>query len=462
LLTHKGPNWLIFSYFFNIDGKASSQHIDDRIPHLIALGIKPALISSICSERCSDVAHHRVPSIAPSGIRFELRYLKRRSRIFRFAAFPLLLVVLPLYCIEKALINLESEWSWFAPALLRGLMLCRKRRPDLIYSTGGPPCAHLAAGLLARWTKIAWIAELQDPIVFKGWRRSKAALKLNSQLERFILGEASAVVFLTEGAREKSLQRTNPGKASKTHVIYPGAGPRAQQQGVYRTEGFCRFAHFGSLAGTRSPEKFLEAFEILLDRKPELIEKVRLHFYGPTDSLCGKIIDRFKHTEIISNFGKIPRLEALEEMQRCDALVLIQNLDDLSYETIPSKVYEYLQAKRPILALVYRNPHLRAMLLEQGHFVATGDSPTEIREQIERILEKWRKADRNLEDLPDSPYTVGNAVEKLMAIPLELAVSSRDVVKPGSTGKYMSPAAETAARRGPLCPKNRSGAPGAV
>ena len=102
-------SWIIFSYFFNIDGKASSQHIDDRIPHLASLGVKPFIVSSICAERSSDVTHFRVPSVAPSGVRFELRYLKRRNKVFKFAAIPLLMTILPLYLIEKTIINLESE-----------------------------------------------------------------------------------------------------------------------------------------------------------------------------------------------------------------------------------------------------------------------------------------------------------------------------------------------------------------
>jgi hypothetical protein len=412
-----GPrrSWIIFSYFSNIDGKASSQHIDDRIPHLASLGVKPFIVSSICAERSSDVTHFRVPSVAPSGVRFELRYLKRRNKVFKFAAIPLLIIILPLYFIEKAIIDLESEWSWFPLAFLRGLVLCTKFHPELIYSTGGPPSAHLAAGLLARWVKMPWIAELQDPIVFKDWKRSKAALKINSRLERFILQNASAVVFLTEGARERAVQRTNV-DASKTHVIYPGACPADGPQTISQKGDLCHFAHFGSLGGSRNPGTFLEGIQILLDQNPDLIEKVRLDFYGAMDSFSGKLIDRFKYREVVTYFGKVPRLEALRAMRKSDALVLIQNLDDLSYETIPSKVYEYLRTDRPILGLVYQNPHLKKMLLERGHFAAEADSPAGISEQIAQILQRWGTKDWDFLNSPNSPYTVQDAAEKLLAI----------------------------------------------
>jgi hypothetical protein len=412
-----GPcgSWIIFSYFFNIDGKASSQHIDDRIPHLASLGVKPFIVSSICAEPSSDVAHFRVPSVSPSGVRFELRYLRRRNKVFKFAAIPLLIIILPLYFIEKTIIDLESEWSWFPLAFLRGLLLCTKFHPELIYSTGGPPSAHLAAGLLARWVKMPWVAELQDPIVFKDWKRSKTALKINSRLERFILQNASAVVFLTEGARERAVQRTHV-DASKTHVIYPGACPTDGPQTVSQHGDLCRFAHFGSLGGSRNPGTFLEGIQILLDQNPDLIEKVRLDFYGAMDSFSGKLIGRFKYREVVTCFGKVSRLEALRAMRKSDALVLIQNLDDLSYETIPSKVYEYLRTDRPILGLVYRNQHLKKMLLERGHFAAEADCPAGISEQTAQILERLGRGDWDALNFPHSPYTVQDAAEKLLAI----------------------------------------------
>jgi hypothetical protein len=411
-------SWIIFSYFFNIDGKASSQHIDDRIPHLASLGVKPFIVSSICAERKLDVAHFRVPSVAPSGVRFELRYLARRNKVLKFAAIPLLMTILPLYLIEKTIINLESEWSWFPLAFLRGLLLCRECHPELIYSTGGPPSAHLAAGLLARWVKMPWIAELQDPIVFKDWKRSTTALKINSRLERFILRNASAVVFLTEGARERAVRRT-AADAAKTHVIYPGACAADEPQAIYSKTDLCRFAHFGSLGGSRNPGTFLEGLKIVLDQNPQLIEKVRFDLYGTTDSFSEKLIARFKYRKVVTDFGKVPRLDALRAMRKSDALILIQNLDDLSYETIPSKVYEYLRTDRPILGLIYKNPQLEKILLEQGHFPVEADSPAEISVRITQILERWDRGDPDARSFPDSPYTVRDAAEKLLAISTE-------------------------------------------
>ncbi len=60
-----------------------------------------------------------------------------------------------------------------------------------------------------------------------------------------------------------------------------------------------------------------------------MIEKVRFDLYGAMDSFSGKLIDRFKYREVVTDFGKVPRLEALMTMRKSDALVLIQNPDDV-------------------------------------------------------------------------------------------------------------------------------------
>lgn len=416
-------HWLIFSYFSNIDGKASSQHIDDRLPYLQSLGKRPVLLSSVCGERRLDVPHYRVPSAAPSGIRFELRYLKRRNRALKLALLPVLLVVLPFYFLEKIIINLESEWSWFPFAFLRGAYLCGKFRPEIIYSTGGPASAHIAAGLVSHFREIPWIAELQDPLVYKDWSRSRTALKINSALERFILRKASAVIFMCEGAKERSLKRTGTDPA-KVHVIYPGASPDVEPRVEYSKGKFCHFAHFGSFGGSRNVQNFLEALHIVFSKNPDLAETVRFDLYGTLDKLSRKLTAEFKYPGVVIDHGKIPRRDALCEMQRSDVLVMIHNLDDLSYEYIPSKFYEYLQMKRPVLGLVYRNAHLKRLLEDRGHFAAEADSATGIAENILDIMEIWGRGDLALPESASSPFTVEAAVKELVDLCEHVTVGS--------------------------------------
>jgi glycosyltransferase involved in cell wall biosynthesis len=408
-----GIRWLVLSYFSRIDGMACAQHIDDRIMRLHSQGIEPLMLTSVCGERWRGLVHEQAFSAAPSGLRFELRHLKKRRGMSRIWAILFNLLILPLYLCEKLIIDLDSQWSWFPFAILRGERMCRTHGPHLIYSTGGPASAHLAAALIARRHNIPWIAEFQDPLVHNDWLRSKRALKVFTWLERLICTRADAVIFLTDQARRNADKRT--GLDRRGWTVYPGADPTAMPQVAYTKGEFCHFAHFGSLGGSRNLKVFLEALRMLLDERPELERVIRLDLYGSCDRLSQRLIDEFPAQCVIRDHGRIPRQESLVAMKRCDVLLLIQNTEEFSSETIPSKTYEYLHVGRPVLGLVHHNPELGQMLSALGHTQVAANSPEAVKQSIRDCYDRWMR-DGILSQPSASPYTVAAAVEGIVSI----------------------------------------------
>jgi hypothetical protein len=407
--------WLILSYFSAIDGMACAQHIDDRLPYLAKRGVIPVMLTGICGGRCPERINVRVPSVAPSGLRFELRHLKRKNRYMKLLAPLLTLILLPCYLLEKLLIDLDSQWSWFPLAIFRGFFLCGEYRPELIYSTGGPASAHVAAAIISSWRDIPWIAEFQDPLVCDDWLRSGRALKVFTWLERFVCTRAKVVIFLTQGAKERADIRTGLGVRGK--VIYPGAEPVGKSTQHYSRGEYCRFAHFGSLGGSRNLKVFLEGLSLLLEERPELADLIRMDIFGTCDQLSHRLMKRFSHPQIITDFGRVPRKESIAAMERSDILLLIQNTEEFSTETIPSKVYEYLHTGRPILGLVYRNAELTELLIGLGHLAVDAASALEVKNGIARMVEQWRSGGY----VPrPSPYTVEAAVDSLICVAAHL------------------------------------------
>jgi glycosyltransferase involved in cell wall biosynthesis len=407
--------WLIVSYFSGIDGMACAQHIDDRIPLFLANGVTPVLLTGICGPGRSDVVQARIPSMAPSGIRFEARHVFRRMGLrgagYKVLEAILLLPLLPFYLLEKLLIDLDSQWSWFPLAAVRGYFLARRYRPEVIYSTGGPASAHVAAGLIARWTGIPWIAELQDPLVHDDWQRGRRALRVMRRVERFVCRNASRVVFLTEGARERAAARTGFGEKGTT--VYPGADARIFPETVREKGPFCRFAHFGSFGRSRNPEVFLEALRRLFLERPGTEQVIRLALYGTCDRRSQQRIEAFPWPEVVQYHGRVTRKESLSSMRRADVLLLVQNTDDFSAETIPSKTYEYFHAGRPVLGLVYRNPELAGMLRSLGHRVADAADAAAVKKAVTALYEDWKNG--TVADPLPSPYTAEGAVKGILA-----------------------------------------------
>ncbi|HEY3488736.1 MAG TPA: glycosyltransferase family 4 protein [Candidatus Deferrimicrobiaceae bacterium] len=413
MISPAASRWLVLSYFANIDGMAPSQHIDDRLPHLRRLGIAPILLTGPCCDPIEGMIHARVASVAPSGLRFELRHFRRRSAgAIRMLGTLASAALLPAYLLEKLAADLDSQWSWFPRAARKGRALCRENAPNLIYSTGGPWSAHVAAARIARTTGLPWIAELQDPLVHGDWLRSRVALRVAASVERMIFRDASAVVYLTQAARDAAESRT--GVSGKAVCIYAGAEPFPDPPPLVAKKASCRFAHFGSLGGSRNLKVFLDALAMLFRDHPDLADKAGLDVYGTVDRLSRALIEAFPWANAVTIHGRVPRRESLAAMRRADVLLLIQNTEEFSIETIPSKTYEYLHAGRPVLGLVYRNPELYAMLEGAGHVAADGADPAAVKEAALRLILSRESAG---ESAPKpSPYTVAAAVDALASL----------------------------------------------
>lgn len=425
---------LVISYFSKVDTLAPSHHIDDRLPYLSEKA-DVVLLSSSCGSRNEDVfAHTRIPSPAPSGIRYELRhFLKRRCRTKltrKFWEALVLVPVLPLYLLEKIILKLDSTWSWFLTASVTAWVLAIKHRPKAIYSTGGPVCAHLAAIITSRLTGIPYVAEFQDSVVNKHAAPGWLERLLMKWVEGIVFRTADKVVFLTGKAAQSAEARHGKGKA--VH-IYAGGEPFPKRPAAHENGPVLRFSHFGSLGGSRNLDCFLDALEELLDESPELKDKIVLELYGHSDRKVLKRIEESSHRGAVHAKGKIKRSDSLGLMTSTDVLLLIQNADVVASESIPSKTYEYLHAGRPILALVYRNPELKAMLEEYGHIVCEADDRQAVKKALRKFVSLWEK--KYLEpSLMDSRYTVEAAVSKLFNLWSMAGVVKKGKVKPRPAG----------------------------
>ena len=412
-----GPCWLILSYRANIPGSACSQHLDDRLPHFREQGIEPILLTGPVGERSTRWRHFRTISLAPSGIRFEVRHFLRRHLRkrwqFKVAETLILLPVFPFYLLEKLIINLESEWSWFLWAAVRGTFLCRRFQPGVIYSTGGSASAHVAGLLISRRTGIRWLAETQDPLVHDhDWQRSRLVLALYQRLEKMIARRADHFIFLVEAARRHAADRV--GRPDMGVVIYPGGRPESFGTATYRKNSHCHFAHFGSLAGTRNLEVFFRALAGLIREEPEIGRLARVDVYGSFDGLSERTMRELQLEDVVRVHGPVAREKALAAMESVDCLLLIQNIIYFSCETIPSKVYEYLLAGRPILALLYQNDELAAMLDSDHHRCVPADDRQAVQAGIRSMLDRYQHTD--FSSRPDGRWLVRDAVSRLIEL----------------------------------------------
>jgi len=420
-----GSTWLLLSHGFNMDGRAASQTITDKIPHLLAHGINPIVLSAVTGRRDGVLEHHQLLPVSPVGLRFDLRFIFRRhiksKPVYKIAVGLMTLLLLPFYILEKLFIRLEPQWSWFIPAYFAGARIIKKRKPSVIYSTGGANSAHLAGYLLARRFGLPWVAEIHDPMVYEHWERRKMAYRFAGWLEGKICERADVAIWFVEPTLERARQR-HPALGDRGKVMIPGADAPSFGKIPYQRGPELVIGHFGSMSPTRNLETFAQALGQLLQKRPELADILRLEIYGSgvdgiseraLADLPSDVVRVFGRLEMDPVTGESGRDRVLKRMQTVDALLLLHGMHRFCEEYIPSKLYEYLWTQRPILALTWHNPHLDRILEENGHWAVPTDDIAGIVAALGELVKKW-KADQLQDSGKISPYTTAAAVDQLV------------------------------------------------
>lgn len=418
--------WLVLAHAFNMDGRAASQTITDKLPHLEAAGVELVVLSGVSGRHDARFEHYQLWPAGPAGIRFELRHVLRKrlgsGLGYRAVMLPISLLLLPFMFVEKLLRPVESSWSWWLSAYIKGRSLARGRKFDLVYSTGGAFAAHVAGAAIKRATGLPWLAEVHDPMVTPGTTPSTAQQKMQARVETTICEGADVAIWFTDQALA-SAQRRNPSLGARGHMMLPGVDAPPYALTPYQAGEVFVLGHFGSLSETRNLVTTIAAFDLLLDRQPQLKGKVELHVYGgPLDPLSAAAAASAKHG-FLRHFGRIEldpitgksgREQILQRMRNADVLLLLHGLEPICAEYIPSKMYEYLWMQRPILALVHQNPQMADILLQAGHQVKDAAiSAEDLSTALQTLALTWQAS-----GLPDSlqpnPYTTAAAVQKLL------------------------------------------------
>jgi len=193
------------------------------------------------------------------------------------------------------------------------------------------------------------------------------------------------------------------------------------------------FAHFGSLAKDRNLSMVIRSLHSFLKTSPFWQGRLRLDVYGAKlDDFSREGLDAFPLGDVLVEHGRLEydpisgksgRQQVLQAMRCCDVLIILHgsNVDAGSY--VPSKVYEYLQAMRPIVALTRKDTELAQILLARNHFIVDPLDEQGLVEVLKHLTDLWEH-DGLTDRSGNSPYTVQAAVGRLLEITESVAPRS--------------------------------------
>jgi glycosyltransferase involved in cell wall biosynthesis len=254
------------------------------------------------------------------------------------------------------LFALPDRWaSWWLDAVRLGKAEIRRSRPDLIWSTYPISTAHLVGLTLARASGRPWIADFRDPMINGDYPSDRWQRRAWSAIELRVLREAAVCVFTTENAAQTYRTRY-PDSADKCVVISNGydeaafTDVRPARPGV--KPDTLLLLHSGAIyPQERDPCPFFAAVRGLLEARVLDPARLCIRFRATGhDDEVRAAVHAHGLEEVVDIAPPIPYSDALSEMMGADGLLVFQGS---AFNTqVPAKIYEYLRAGRPLLALV--------------------------------------------------------------------------------------------------------------
>ncbi len=307
-----------------------------------------------------------------------------------------------------------ARW-WSDAAVSAGRAAAAEVDVDLIYASMSPFETAEAAARLSRELGKPWVADLRDPWALDDWLVYPTRLHRRLELRRMraALAPASAVIMNTPEATAQA-RRHVPELAGKPVVTIPNGfdGADFAEAVSARRDNAFRIVHAGFVhvredrghrragivrellggavkgldAGARSHVYLLQAVQQVLRRRPDLEGRIEVHLAG----ILSDADRRVPGFELVTAHGYLPHDETVALLRSADLLFL--PMHDLPEgrraRIVPGKTYEYLAARRPILAAV-PDGDVRDLMREAGNaFVVR---PKDV-DGMARVLEQ--EADR--------------------------------------------------------------------
>lgn len=315
----------------------------------------------------------------------------------------------------------DASVAWNLTAIPAAIRIVRREGIDAVITTSPPPSVHFIGAAVQKATSAKWIADLRDPLVANQHRRddttaARARQKAVEQVARLVASQADAVTCVSAAIAEEV---RGLGAIGTVRVVANGCDFDDFAGLEYRPGGRFRITHTGSFFGKRDPRPFLQAFrDADLDAVARFVGDFR-----STDREWAETLGLGDRLELVDY---LPRADALRAQRDSEALLLlIPDAGGRGQGVLSGKVFEYIAAGRPILAVVPPDGAAAELIRETGAGVVVApDDVDGIRDALTAMHERFANgglASVELAKRDEDRLSRRARVEELAALVEELA-----------------------------------------
>ena len=224
---------------------------------------------------------------------------------------------------------------------------------DAVITTGPPHSVHLIGQELKAKKGVQWLADFRDPWTSIGYHKElkliSSSKKKHKKLEHSVLNDADHII-VTSPETEREFQQI-----TRQPITVITNGHDSNYIGDADLDKDFTISHIGSLLTGRNPKNLWKVLSQIASENSVFRADLQLEFMGVVSKDVMDSLYRFELGPYIKMRGYGSHSEA-QRRQQCSQVLLLVEID--SEETkgiIPGKLFEYMAAQRPILALGPKN-----------------------------------------------------------------------------------------------------------
>lgn len=262
----------------------------------------------------------------------------------------------------------DARKNWVKPSVTYLTSVLKEEQINTVITTGPPHSVHLIGLKLKEKLGINWVADFRDPWTSIGYhkklRLSKASAKKHKYLEHLVLNSADSIVVTSETTKKEFIEITD-----KLIEVITNGFDGAIANEVTLDKKFT-ISHIGSLLTGRNPENLWQTLSELCDENEDFKNSLSLQFIGVVSEDVLETIYKYNLKSYVNLIGYVSHTEALTYQEKSQVLLLseIDSADTIGI--IAGKLFEYMRAKRPILAIGPKGWEVSTIIKETNTGVA--------------------------------------------------------------------------------------------
>jgi hypothetical protein len=242
----------------------------------------------------------------------------------------------------------DARKLWVKPSISYLAKVIADEGIKTVITTGPPHSLHLIGLGLKQKYAIQWIADFRDPWTSIGYhkklRLSPSSARKHKELEKRVLSVADKIIVTSNTTKQEFEAITD----KPIKVITNGFDEILEP-----TEQDSKFtiSHIGSLLTGRNPMVLWDVLHDLILNNEAFNKAVKVQLAGVVGEEVLKSIHDFGLDAHVQQMGYLSHDNVLEVQQKSQVLLLLEIDSEETKGIIPGKLFEYLNAKRPILAI---------------------------------------------------------------------------------------------------------------